>query len=215
VEVDKATGKATLQVIGDVLPKGICGSGMISLSANLFLTGWINSNGKFDRSGKSPSIVTEGRNAYYILAASGESDGGRPVIIKEEDIANIIRAKAAIFSAFSIMAKNLSIDLSDISTIYIAGGFGRYLDIEMAIVIGLLPDLSREKFKYIGNSSLTGSYMVLLSQEYRQKQMELASKMTYLDIGNLPGYMDEYTGALFLPHTDGSLFPTVKKRGNN
>jgi uncharacterized 2Fe-2S/4Fe-4S cluster protein (DUF4445 family) len=145
------------------------------------------------------------------LATADESDIGKPIIIKELDIENIIRAKAAIFSAFSLMAKNLSIDFNDISTIYIAGGFGRFLDIEMAIVIGLLPDLPREKFKYIGNSSLIGSYMVLISQEYRQKQIELANKMTYLDIGNLPGYMDEYTGAMFLPHTDASLFPTVQR----
>jgi len=215
VEVDKATGKAALQTIGDVRPRGICGSGMISFLANIFLTGWIDANGKFDRSGKSPSIVLEGRSAYYILATADESDLDKPIIIKELDIENIIRAKAAIFSALSLMVRNLSIDFNDISTIYIAGGFGRFLDIEMAIVIGLLPDLPREKFKYIGNSSLTGSYMVLISQEYRQKQTELANKMTYLDIGSLPGYMDEYTGALFLPHTDAGLFTTVKKHGNN
>ena len=211
VEVDRVSGKASLQTIGNVCPRGICGSGMISLLANLFLTGWIDANGKFDRSRKSPSIIIEGRNAYYILATSDDSDMEKPVLIKEADIENIIRAKAAIFSAFSIMLKNLSITFNDISTIYIAGGFGRFLDIDMAIVIGLLPDLPRGKFKYIGNSSLTGSYMVLISRDFRQKQIELAGKMTYLDIGSLPGYMDEYTGALFLPHTDASLFPTVKK----
>ena len=211
VEIDNETGKAALQTIGDVKPIGICGSGMISLLANLFLSGWIDANGKFDRSGKSPSIVVEDRSPYYVLATSEESDLGKPIIIKEIDIENIIRAKAAIYSAFSLMLKSLSIDFSDISTIYIAGGFGRFLDIETAIVIGLLPDLPREKFKYIGNSSLTGAYMVLISQDYRQKQKDLASKMTYLDIGSIPGYMDEYTGAMFLPHTNAGLFPTVKK----
>jgi uncharacterized 2Fe-2S/4Fe-4S cluster protein (DUF4445 family) len=212
VEVDKATGKAVFQTIGDVRPKGICGSGMISLLAELFLTGWVDANGKFDRSGKSPSIVEEGRNASYILATAEESDMAKPIIIRELDIENIIRAKAAIYSAFSLMVRSLSIDFSDISTIYIAGGFGRFLDIEMAIVIGLLPDVPRDKFKYIGNSSLTGAYMALISQDYRQKQIELAGKMTYLDIGNLAGYMDEYTAAMFLPHTNTSLFPTVKSR---
>ena len=211
VEVDKTSGKATFQTIGNVKPKGICGSGMISLIANLFLTDWIGANGKLDRSGKSPAIVTEGRNAYYILATADESYMSKPIIIKELDIENIIRAKAAIYSAFSLMVKNLSIEFDDISTIYIAGGFGRFLDIEMAIVLGLLPDVPREKFKYIGNSSLTGAYMVLVSQDYRQKQKELAGKMTYLDIGSIPGYMDEYTGAMFLPHTNATLFPTVKK----
>jgi uncharacterized 2Fe-2S/4Fe-4S cluster protein (DUF4445 family) len=211
VEVDKVTGKATFQTIGNVKPKGICGSGMIDLIAKLFLSNWIGANGKLDRSGKSPAIVTEGRNAFYILATAEESSMAKPIIIKELDIENIIRAKAAIYSAFSLMVKNLSIEFDDISTIYIAGGFGRFLDIEMAIVLGLLPDVPREKFKYIGNSSLTGAYMVLVSQDYREKQKELAGKMTYLDIGSIPGYMDEYTGAMFLPHTNANLFPTVKK----
>jgi uncharacterized 2Fe-2S/4Fe-4S cluster protein (DUF4445 family) len=93
---------------------------------------------------------------------------------------------------------------------YIAGGFGRFLDLEKAIVIGLIPDIPREKFKYIGNSSLMGSYMVAISQEYRRRQLELAGRMTCLELGSDPAYMDQYTAALFLPHTDRGQFPSVQ-----
>jgi len=97
-----------------------------------------------------------------------------------------------------------------LSTIYIAGGFGRFLDIEKAIVIGLLPDLPRERYRYIGNSSLMGAYLVLVSGERRRRQLELAGRMTYLELSTEPAYMDQYTGALFLPHTDIKRFPTLK-----
>ena len=93
--------------------------------------------------------------------------------------------------------------------IYIAGSFGKFLDIEKAIVIGLIPDLPREKFIYIGNSSLMGAYMVLISEEYKKLQINLAQRLTYVELSSDPGYMDQYTAALFLPHTDIKLFPTV------
>ncbi|MCP5107490.1 MAG: ATP-binding protein, partial [bacterium] len=94
-----------------------------------------------------------------------------------------------------------------------AGGFGRFLDIEKSITIGLLPDLPRERYRYIGNSSLMGAYMVLVSGEYRERQLELARRMTYMELSTEPAYMDQYTGALFLPHTDMKRFPSGRGRG--
>jgi uncharacterized 2Fe-2S/4Fe-4S cluster protein (DUF4445 family) len=109
----------------------------------------------------------------------------------------------------------VGLSFADIRHIYIAGGFGRFLDLENAIVIGLVPDLPREKFRYIGNSSLMGSYMVVVSQDFRQRQLELARRMTYLELNTDPAYMEQYTGALFLPHTDPALFPSVRTRQEN
>jgi uncharacterized 2Fe-2S/4Fe-4S cluster protein (DUF4445 family) len=211
VEIDRETGRPTLQVIGNTKPTGICGSGMISLLANLFLTDWLDAHGKLKRDRPSPFIRVEGRSAVFVLATATESGTEKELLVKELDIDNIIRAKAAIYSALSSMTNSLSIQISDISTIYIAGGFGRFLDIEKSIVLGLLPDLPKERFKYIGNSSLAGAYMMLISQDFRQKQLDLAQKMTYLDIGSIPGYMDEYSGAMFLPHTHTGLFPSVTR----
>jgi len=210
-EVDPETGNALCETIGNGKAKGICGSGMISLLANLFLTGWIDQSGKFVRSRKSKSVIIEGRFAKYVIVPAADSASGKDITISEADIENIIRAKAAIYSACNLMLEQVGMKFEDLSTIYIAGGFGRSLDLEKAMVIGLVPDLPREKFKYIGNASLMGTYMVLLSKEYREKQLELARKMTYVELNTAPAYMDQYTGALFLLHTDIARFPTVRK----
>jgi uncharacterized 2Fe-2S/4Fe-4S cluster protein (DUF4445 family) len=212
VEVDPETGQADWRTIGNVKPKGICGSGMISLLAGLFSTGWIDAAGKFDRSRPSPIIHCVGRRATYTLVAASESDSGQALLISETDIENIIRAKAAIYSACALLVKQVGLNFTDLAHVYIAGGFGRFLDLDQATTLGLIPDLPRERFQYIGNSSLMGSYIVLVSQEYRQLQLELARRMTYVELSTDPTYMDQYTGALFIPHTDPERFPTVRAR---
>ncbi len=213
VGVDPVTGVASYQTIGNVKPRGICGSGMILLLADLFLTGWIDPAGKLNRTKKSPAIQVNGRQARYIIAPAEESATGKPITISEIDIENIIRAKAAIYSACALMLEQVGLGFDDIANIYIAGGFGRFLDIEKAIMIGLIPDLPREKYHYIGNSSLMGAYLVLVSREFKQRQLELAQRMTYIELNTAPAYMDQYTGALFLPHTDISRFPSVNALG--
>lgn len=212
VEIDAATAKAKYQTIGNVKPKGICGSGMIALLANLLRTGWIDAAGKLDRERRSEFVRVDGRQASYVISTAGESSNGEEITINEVDLENIIRTKAAIYSACSLMLDQVGMGVDDLSIIYIAGGFGRFLDIENAIMIGLIPDQPREKFKYIGNSSLTGTYMVLVSQEYQEHQLNLANRMTYIDLGSDPGYMDQYMSAMFLPHTDLSRFPSVKEK---
>jgi len=209
VDINSETGESYYQTVGNVLPKGICGSGMISLVANLFKTGWLDASGKFSRTKKSDSIIVKDRRAKYIIVPSDKSANGNTISINEIDIENIIRAKAAIYSACALMLQQVGITFDDLSNIYIAGGFGRFLDLDNATVLGLLPDLPREKFLYIGNSSLTGSYMILVSQEFREKQIALANRMTYMELSTDSSYMDQYTGALFIPHTEPELFPSV------
>ena len=209
VEVDRETGKASYWTIGNVKPKGICGSGIISLLANLFLTGWIDAAGKLNRERNSPNIQFEGRHARYIIVPAEESSTGGSITISEIDIENIIRAKAAIYSACSLMLKQVGLNFGNLANIYIAGGFGRFIDLQKAIIIGMLPDLPLEKFKYIGNASLMGSYLILISQEFRQSQLELAKRMTYMELSTDPSYMEQFTGALFLPHTNEELFPNI------
>ena len=107
------------------------------------------------------------------------------------------------------MLDQVGLTFDNLNYMYIAGGFGRFLNLKQAKIIGLIPDLPDSKFKYVGNSSLMGTYMVLVSQEFRERQLELAKRMTYLELSTDPAYMDQYTGALFLPHTDMTRFPTV------
>jgi uncharacterized 2Fe-2S/4Fe-4S cluster protein (DUF4445 family) len=209
VDVDPATGCASYATIGNAPPKGICGSGMIDLLAKLFLSGWIDQAGKFDRSRPCASIVVDGKRTHYVIAPAEESATGKPVTLSEIDIENIVRAKAAIYSACALMLDQLGLGFEDLAHIYVAGGFGRFLDLDKAVVLGLLPDVPRDRFVFIGNASLLGSYMVVVSQDFRRRQQELAQRMTYIDLSNDPGYMDQYTAAMFLPHTEPERFPSV------
>jgi uncharacterized 2Fe-2S/4Fe-4S cluster protein (DUF4445 family) len=206
VEIDKETGKSTYSAIGGAAPAGICGSGLISLIANLFNTGWIDAAGKLNRVKSCESIEVYGKNARYIIAAASETESGKPIYITEADIDNLIRAKAAIFSACLVLLEKVQMDFKSLSRIYIAGGFGRYLNIEKSTVIGLIPRLDAEKFKFIGNSSVMGAYMTLVSKKHRDKELELAHKITYIDLSTEPEYMNQYTAAIFIPHTDSRMF---------
>jgi uncharacterized 2Fe-2S/4Fe-4S cluster protein (DUF4445 family) len=179
---------------------------MISLLAQLLQTGWIDAAGKFNRSNPSKAVQIEGRHAVYMLVSAKESATGRAITIDEQDIENIVRAKAALYAACAFMLSQVGMEFHDLRKVYIAGGFGRFLDIDAAIAIGLLPDLPRDRFHFIGNASLTGSHMVLVSQKHRRRQCEQARRMTYLELSTTPAYMDQYTAALFLPHTNPAGF---------
>jgi uncharacterized 2Fe-2S/4Fe-4S cluster protein (DUF4445 family) len=208
VVVHPADGSATCWTIGNVAPKGICGSGMITLLAELLRTGWMDAAGKLDRTRPSPAIRATGRHAEYVVTPAREPDG-KAVVVGELDIENLLRAKAAIYAACALLLQHAGLGFSDLGQVHIGGGFGRFLDLEKAVFIGLVPDLPRAKFRYIGNSSLLGSYIVLVSQKFRQRQRELAARMTYVDLSGDPHYMEQYTAALFFPHTDPERFPTV------
>jgi uncharacterized 2Fe-2S/4Fe-4S cluster protein (DUF4445 family) len=212
VLIDPGSGAVAYQTIGNGKPAGICGSGMISLLADLFLKGWIDRAGKLNRNRKSAAIQVEGRQARFVMVPAEESALGKPITISESDIENILRAKAAIYAACSLMLEQVDLNFAHLDKIFIGGGFGRFLDIESAILIGLVPDLPREKYHYLGNSSLIGACKTLLSGQSREIQSTLCRRMTYLELNTNLAYMDQYTGALFLPHTDIERFPTVKNR---
>ena len=145
-----------------------------------------------------------------MVSFKDQSGSGTDIVITEPDIENLKRAKAAIYSATSILLKHVGLSFDQLKKVFIAGGFGTYLDMENAISIGLLPDLERSKFLFIGNSSLAGSRQVLLSYEAMKKADEIARMITYFELSVEPGYMEEYMAALFFPHTDLNLFPSLK-----
>ena len=171
--------------------------------SGLFLAGFLDASGKLDRSGRCLAVEANGRRASYTVARADETRDGKPVRVSETDIDNLMRAKAAIFSAASLMLKQVGFSFNDLSVFHVAGGFGKHLDLGHAIAIGLLPDIPLERFRYLGNASLAGTKLALLSKRHR---------MTYLDLSASPGYMDQYTAALFLPHTELHLFPSVSAR---
>mgnify|MGYP002249621834 FL=1 len=151
----------------------------------------------------------------YILAFEEEAGSVKDVEITEVDIDNFIRAKGAIFSAIRTMLTSLDFDVSMIDDVYVAGGIGSGINMQNAVNIGMFPDIPIEKFHYIGNSSLTGAYLMLLSTPAEKKTYELAANMTYMELSTVPIYMDEFVGACFIPHTDTSMFPTVMEEVQN
>jgi uncharacterized 2Fe-2S/4Fe-4S cluster protein (DUF4445 family) len=198
------------ETIGDALPVGICGSGYIDLLAELLRVGIIDKNGKFKLDKKLDNIRDGELGKELVIAKKEELNLDFDIVITEADIDNLKRAKAAIFSAACVLMKHMDLDFSKLEQIFIAGGFGTYLDIEKSIIIGLLPDVPRQKFRFIGNSSLVGARHILLSSDAFNKSQGIAKKMTCLELSADATYMDEYMAALFFPHTDKKRFSTVK-----
>ena len=206
--IDVDTMEPTLSVIGDEGQKvvGICGSGIIDLISELFRCGIVNAKGLFVREGKRVKRDAHGMGRY-VVAFAEESETGREVSLNEVDIDNFIRAKGAIFSAIDTLLSSVDMTVDMIDRVYVAGGIGSGINMKNAVNIGMFPDVEIEKFHYIGNSSLTGSYAMVMSDEANAKCAEVAANMTYLELSTYPGYMDSFVAACFLPHTDRSLFP--------
>jgi uncharacterized 2Fe-2S/4Fe-4S cluster protein (DUF4445 family) len=204
--IDPQTFEPSLGIIGNSTPVGICGSGMIDAITELFLTGLIDQKGKFTR-GLTTKRIRDGLEGPEFLISSSN---GRDIVLTEVDIENILRAKAAVYAGVSLLVKKVGLTLDSIETIYIAGGFGNYLNIEKSIIIGMLPDMPRNKFRFLGNTAIAGAYLCLLSGRMREEAEEIAGRMTNVELSVSRRFMDEYLSALFLPHTDISLFPTVE-----
>ena len=213
VSIDENTLEPNLTIIGECTPIGICGSGIIDLICQLLLKGIIDRRGKINRELDNRRVrFNEHDIGEYVLAFKSDYEELEDdLFINEVDIDNFIRTKGAIYSGASVLVESLGMDFEAIDNVYIAGGIGNNLDIENSILIGLLPDVDRSKFKYIGNSSLIGSYLSLISSEARHKLEEIASQMTYVELSVYPTYMDEFVSACFLPHTNIDQFPTVKE----
>jgi len=211
VAIDPATLDAKYAVIGNVEPSGICGSGMIDAIAEMFLTGVIDQRGKINLDAGTPRVRVGESGPEYVLVWAAETGVGKDIALTEPDIDNIIRTKGAIYAGFSTLLKEVGFGFHDVQKVYIAGGFGNYLDVERAITIGLLPDLPVERFEFLGNTSIMGAYMALLSKNLRKDVEDIARKMTYMELSVSRSFMDEYVSALFLPHTNADAFPTVER----
>jgi uncharacterized 2Fe-2S/4Fe-4S cluster protein (DUF4445 family) len=190
-------------------PRGICGSGLISLLSEMFITSVIDKAGNLNFDLGSLRIRRGDHGPEYVVAWGDRTEHGRDIVITKVDIDNLIRAKGAIYAGFTVLAQSMGIDLGMVERVLIGGSFGQYINIEKAVQIGLLPDLAWEKFHFLGNTSLQGALLALLNREYRQQISEAAQKMTYLELSADNSFYEAFTSALFLPHTDLSGFPSV------
>lgn len=206
VKINPKTFEPEISVIGGGKPAGLCGSGMIDVISEMFLTGLIDMKGNFIK-GKTERIREGEEGLEYLLFKDVEYHND--IVITEVDIENIIRAKAALYAGIKTLISEIGFAIDDIEKVYIAGGFGNYINIDKAVVLGMLPDIPRERFFFMGNTSITGAYLCLISDELRKEAEEIASKMTYVELSVSRGFMDEYMSAMFLPHTNKDEFPSV------
>ncbi len=209
VHIDPQAFEPAWSTVGDMPPRGICGSGMIDLISELLTAGIIDPRGIFQTDTDHPRIRRIKDEPVYILVFADQTPMHEDIFFAESDIKNLIYSKGAIYAGFTTLLNQAGLDFSMVERIVIAGGFGQYLNIEKAVRIGLLPDIERSKFSYKGNSSIAGAYMALISENYRQEAYRISSSMTYIDFSSNNQYMDEFTSALFLPHTNLEKFPSL------
>lgn len=207
--IDPETLEPSLSTIGTSKPIGICGSGMINIIAEFLTRGIIDSRGKFRRDIASPRI-REGESGWeYVLAWESETTVATDIVITEVDIENIVRTKGAIYAGCKVLLNSVGLDFTAVDRFIIAGGFGSFINVEKAVIIGMLPDIPRDRFVYVGNSSLSGARLCALSSEKIHEAEICAGMMTNIELSNYAAFMDEYVASLFLPHTDGTAFPSV------
>lgn len=192
-------------VLGGGLPQGLCGSALIDAIAGLFRMGYVDRSGRLNPQAKN--VLEYNGDWAFLLARKGQA--ARDIILTQRDIANVLRAKAAIYAGITVLLKETGVTLKDVRWLYIAGAFGSHLDPRNAITLGLIPDFPAERVRFWGNTSLAGAKLCLLSQKAWEEAHRLAARVTYYDLGSCPYYYEEFLGALFLPHTDLSRFPSV------
>jgi uncharacterized 2Fe-2S/4Fe-4S cluster protein (DUF4445 family) len=206
-------GSAEFKTIGDNPPVGLCGSGLLDTLAELFVNGIIDRTGRFTAGPSDNHYLSEGDDGlqYRLTCPEGEN---HCIVITQADIDNLVRSKAGVFAAIKVLMESTQTKPGDLDAVYLAGGFGNFLNVRQAVTIGMLPDVPVERIHFVGNTSIAGAKIVLLSRQALEAAEKIASSMAYFDLMSHPNYMDEFIRAKFLPHTDLSLFPSVQKVNN-
>ena len=204
-------GDVQYDTIGDRPPRGICGSGLLDLLAALFRRGVLSRTGKFQGIDTHGRLIDKDGEPAFVLVPREQSAVDDAIVLTQADVSNLLRSKAAIYAAISILVKSVGVELADIQHIYLAGGFGNYLDVPNAITLGMLPDVPHDRVHFVGNTSIAGARAALLSEEALGRIEDVARMMTYVDLMSNAKYMDEFVKANFIPHTDVERFPSVAK----
>jgi len=212
VTVDPATGEPKCETIGDIPPRGLCGSGIIDLAAELLIAGILEPDGKFDMSQGCARLRKNEGVGEYVVEYADKTGIGEDIVFTEIDIDNLMRAKAAMYAGYSTLLESVGMDVSNLERVLIAGGFGRNLRFENAITLGLLPDIDINRITYVGNGSLIGARLVCLSEKLMNEADRVGKSMTNLELSENTRFMEHYVAALFLPHTEMERFASVAQR---
>ena len=210
VSVDPDTGLFSIHTIEELPPRGICGSGVIDLAAVLFLSGMIDIRGKFVPGACKGSLKEKDGLKHFVLVPADESAEGNDLSISQADIDSLIRSKAAMYTILETIASYVGISLSGLTTFYVAGTFGSLINPRSAITIGMMPDLPEGTYRSIGNSSLEGASMILKDSRLMGEIDAIRNSITYIELNVNQDFMNRFSAARFLPHTNLSLFPSVR-----
>lgn len=219
VRLDRENWQLDIKTIDDVPAVGICGSGLIDLVAELYLAQIVDLRGKLCRdtgfgSAKRQEfvrrhLVDSGDGLVFILVPAEESGNGRPVVLAQVDLDAMMRSKAAMYAILTTLTSQVGVEFADLDRIYVAGAFGKHIDPAQAITLGMLPDLPLSTYEPVGNSSLRGAELILLSEKARIRSQEIGRKITYIELNVNQEFMIRFSGSRFIPHTDPKLFPSV------
>ena len=208
--INSQTLEPTYRVIGHSRPKGICGSGLISLLSEMFITGLLDKAGNVNLQAPTPRVRQGAHGGEYVVAWAPETATGEDIVFTRVDTDNLLRAKAAIYAGFTVLAEDVGVPLEMTDKVLIGGSFGKYINVEKAVQIGLLPDIDWARFEFLGNTAVKGAYYALLDGRQRERIAEIARRMTYIELSADNSFYEAFTSALFLPHTDLSKFPSVE-----
>ena len=198
-----------VETIGGRQPRGICGSGLLDLLAEMYRAGILSRTGKFRGDCADKHLVERNGERQFVVVPKAQSAVDADIRLTQADVSNLLRSKAAIYAAISMLVKSVGIEMDAIERIYLAGGFGNYLDVGNAITLGMLPDVPHDRVVFVGNTSIAGARAALLSEQALGRINNVAASMTYVDLMTNPKYMDEFVSANFIPHTDVEKFPSV------
>lgn len=200
--------------IDDRPPVGLCGTGLIDALSEMLLSGIVDRSGQFqvDRAADRFRKTEEDGRPEFLLVSTRESGSQRDVVISQADVENLIRTKGAIYAAADSLVQSVGVSFDDLRRVFIAGAFGNRLDVSSCVTIGLLPDVPVERIRFIGNSSVAGTKLVMLSRQMSEEVQQIRDSISYQELMVDPGYMEKFTSACFLPHTDLSRFPSLAQK---
>jgi uncharacterized 2Fe-2S/4Fe-4S cluster protein (DUF4445 family) len=210
VRIDPRNGEFHLSTIDDWPPVGICGSGVIDLAAQLFLSGMIDIRGRFQPAQCGSRLQMQDGLAQLTLVSGDRSGNGKDLGISQVDMDSLVRSKAAMYTILETITGTMGMALEDLEIFYVAGTFGSLIDPKSAITIGMIPDLPLDRYRSLGNSSLGGATLALTRRSLPEEMERLRDSVTYLELNVNQDFMNRFSAAKFIPHTDASRFPSVK-----
>jgi uncharacterized 2Fe-2S/4Fe-4S cluster protein (DUF4445 family) len=209
IAIDPTNHAFDLHTIENKAPAGICGSGVIDLAAQLFLTGMVDIRGKLVPAVCGKRLKEIDGLMHLVVVPAGQSATGADLTVSQADLDSLIRSKAAMYTILETVTMSVGMQLKELTTFYVAGTFGSFIDPRSAITIGMLPDLPLDRYQPLGNSSLGGATLALTSAESLAEIDRIRDRITYLELNVNQDFMNRFSAAKFLPHTDRSLFPSI------